>query len=415
MNFMYENNDRSEVSLRYGCNPHQVPARIYAREGSLPFTVLNGVPGYVNLLDALNGWQLVRELRRALDLPSAASFKHVSPAGAAVACELTPALRKAYFVGERELSPLATAYVRARGADPMSSFGDWAAFSDRVDAASALILKREVSDGIIAPDFDGKALDILKKKKLGTYPVIRVDPAYDPSENETREVFGLCLEQKRNDAVIDKSILKNIVTREKELPPPAVRDLLIATITLKYTQSNSVCFAFDGQVIGVGAGQQSRIHCTRLAAEKAETWFLRQHPAVMRLKFREKVKRQARINAIQGYLHYGEMTEQEKRAWVELFEVIPKPLHLPEITDETIPGSGYNSKTGAGNKKERSNGISLSSDAFIPFRDNIDRAARAGVKYIIQTGGSLRDEEVIRAADEYGMVMIFSGLRLFHH
>ena len=389
---------QAEVILRYGFNPNQVPARVYSRENKMPFNVLNGSPGYINMLDALNSWQLVSELKKTLNLPSAASFKHVSPAGAAVGSPLTDTLKKAYFVEGMEMSPLSTAYARARGADRVSSYGDWAALSDTVDLPTARLLNREVSDGVIAPGFDKEALEVLKAKKNGKYAVIEIDPAYKPSDMETREVFGIYFEQKRNDLEINADFLKNIVTVKKELPSSAIRDLIVATITLKYTQSNSIRFAIDGQAIGVGAGQQSRIHCTRLAGEKADRWFLRQHPTILGFKWRKGVGRPQRNNTIDLYL-------QEKLTPTES-EILKETLE--EVPDQFTP-------------KERSDwlskldGVSLSSDAFMPFRDTIDRAFLSGVKYIVQPGNSLRDDEVIKACDGYGMVMVFSGARLFHH
>lgn len=386
-----------EVGLRYGANPHQRPARAYA-SGDLPFAVRNGAPGYVNLLDALNGWQLVRELRRATGLAAAASFKHVSPAGAATAVPLTEALARALRVDPRELSPLALAYARARGADRVSSFGDLAAFSDAVDEATARLLRHEVSDGCIAPGYDARALEILQAKKDGAYVVLEVDPAYDPGPTETRDVFGVTLEQRRNDRALDASLLENVVTREKALPDDAKRDLVVGLITLKYTQSNSVAFALDGQVVGVGAGQQSRIHCTRLAAEKAELWWLRQHPRVLELPLRRGLGRPERDNAIDGYLR-DDLTAPEIAAWRTAFEREPERLSADERRAwiARIPP------------------VACVSDAFLPFRDNVDRAFAAGARYVAQPGGSARDAEVIAACDEHGMVMAFTGVRLFHH
>jgi phosphoribosylaminoimidazolecarboxamide formyltransferase/IMP cyclohydrolase len=388
----------SELILRYGCNPHQTPARIYREGGPLPFTVLNGAPGYINLLDALNSWQLVRELRQVLDLPAAASFKHVSPAGAAVSVPLSDTLKKAYFVDDMDLSPLGVAYARARGADRLSSFGDWAALSDPVDVPTARLLRREATDGVIAPAYDPAALDILKKKREGSYMVLQMDPDYEPEEMETREVFGIAMEQKRNNRITGPEILENVVTQNEEIPPDNARDLLVATVALKYTQSNSICFATDGQVIGMGAGQQNRLACTHLAATKAEAWHLRQHPAVLSLKFKKGLRRPEKINAIELYAR-GEMTSEEREAWEAAFEEVPSDLG-DEAKREWIG---------------RLDGISLSSDAFIPFRDNIDRAARTGVKYVVQTGGSVQDDNVVAAADGYGMTMALSGVRLFHH
>ncbi len=388
----------NEIRLRYGTNPHQAPARIYSKQGPLPLKVLNGAPGYINLLDALNSWQLVRELKEAVNLPAAASFKHTSPAGVGIGLPLSDVLRHTYFVDDLELSPLATAYARARGADRMSSFGDWAALSDTVDAATAHLISREVSDGIIAPGYTPEALDILKDKKKGSYVVLEIDPAYTPPEIETRDVFGITFEQRRNDACINGDLLKNIVTQNRDLPLAAQRDLLISLVTLKYTQSNSVCFALDGQIIGNGAGQQSRIHCTRLAAAKADTWYLRQHPTVLNLKLKKNIKRPDRDNAIDQYLS-EDLTPAEEKIWRENFEEVPERLTLQQ-------------------KRQWLQGlqnVSMGSDGFIPFRDNVDRGQRSGVKYIVQPGNSVRDDLVIQACDEYGMVMIMCGLRLFHH
>jgi phosphoribosylaminoimidazolecarboxamide formyltransferase/IMP cyclohydrolase len=387
-----------ELILRYGCNPHQTPAKAYVNRGVLPFEVLSGSPGYINLMDALNSWQLVRELRQVLDLPAAASFKHVSPAGAAVHAPLSDALRKAYFVDDMDLSPLGVAYARARGADRLSSFGDWAALSDTVDVATARLLNREATDGVVAPDYEPEALEILKKKRDGKYMVLKMDPGYEPEETERKEIFGVVLEQKRNDRITGKEVLENVVTKRKEIPDEKARDLLVATVALKYTQSNSICFATDGQVIGAGAGQQNRLACTDLAARKAESWYLRQHPRVLGFKFRQGLKRPDRINAIELYLR-GDMTPVERQAWESAFQEVPEPL---SDADRRKWLAGLDD-------------VALSSDAFIPFRDNIDRASRTGVKYIVQTGGSIRDDDVTAAADEYGMVMALSGVRLFHH
>ncbi len=388
----------SQLELRYGANPHQKPARVFNPRGELPITVLNGAPGYINLLDALNGWQLVRELKSALSLPAAASFKHVSPAGAAVAAPLTPTLAKAYFVDNIDLSPLATAYARARGADRMSSFGDWISLSDTVDLPTAQIISREVSDGVIAPDYEPEALALLKQKKGGRYTILQIDPRYEPPAMEARTVFGLTLEQRRNDAHINRNVLTNIVSSSKTLPHTAIRDLIVATIALKYTQSNSVCYALDGQVIGLGAGQQSRIHCTRLAGDKADTWWLRQHPKVLGLIFKPKTPRAVKSNAIELYIS-GKMAETERLAWEANFEALPAPLTEAEKADWLA----------------RLTDVVLSSDAFFPFRDNIDRAARSGVRYVLEPGGSVRDEDVLQAADGYGMTVLFSDVRLFHH
>ena len=388
-----------ELNLRYGMNPHQKQAKLTAGGKPLPIRVLNGEPGFINLLDALNGFQLVRELRRATGLPAAASFKHVSPAGAAVYAPLTPELAKAYFVDDMEdLSELAVAYARARGADRMSSFGDAAALSDIVDAPTAKLLKREVSDLVVAPGYTDEALAILKEKKGGKYLILQIDPDYVPDPVETRTVFGLTLEQERNDAVLDESVFENIVTDNKELPDSARRDLLVALITLKYTQSNSVCYTLDGQTIGIGAGQQSRIHCTRLAGDKADRWFLRQHPIALNMKFRPGLPRAERNNAIDLWLEEV-LTPVEQANWEGYFEEVPRRL-TPEEKREWLKGL---------------RGVSYASDAFLPFRDNLDRASRSGVRYVIQAGSSLRDEEVVKAANEYGMVMVYSGVRLFHH
>lgn len=387
-----------EIKLRYGCNPQQIPARVFASRGKLPIKVLNGSPGYINLLDALNSWQLVAELRTALNLPAAASFKHVSPAGAAVAMPLTRELKRVYFVDEMELSGLAIAYARARGADRMSSFGDWAALSDPCDVATAQLLKREVSDGVIAPGFEPGALDILTQKKKGAFGIVEIDPSYKAPETETREVFGINFEQKRNTIAITADTLKKVVTENKDIPAEAQRDLILAQIVLKYTQSNSVCFALGGQVIGVGAGQQSRIQCTRLAATKADKWFLRQHPSIVALEFKEGIGRPERDNAIDKFLE-DVLTPAETFTWQDNFKVAPDRLSQDQ-------------------KREWINlfyGVSFGSDAFFPFRDNIDRAQQSGVRYIVQPGGSVRDDLVIEACNEYGMVMAMSGLRLFHH
>lgn len=388
----------SKIELRYGCNPHQTPAKMYVKEGKMPIRILNGRPGYINMMDALNAWQLVKELNQVLKLPTAASFKHVSPAGAAVAVPMSEELKRAYFVNDRELSPLAIAYARARGADIMSSFGDCAALSHKVDVPTARILSREVSDAVIAPEYDAEALSILKGKKEGKYLVMEIDESYEPPEMETREVFGITLQQKRNNTIPDYGILGNIVTVNRDIPESARRDLIIATIAVKYTQSNSVCFAYGGQVTGLGAGQQSRVHCVRLAAAKSDTWYLRQHPRVLSLKFKRGITRSERNNAIDKYL-LEEITDAERKAWEEVFEKVPEKLAAREKR-EWLDGL---------------KGVSLSSDAMFPFRDNIDRAAQSGVKYVIQAGGSLRDDEVINAANEYGMVMVCSKLRLFHH
>lgn len=390
-------NDK-EILLKYGCNPHQVPARVYVKSGELPIRVLNGQPGYINLLDAMNAWQLVKELRTALNMPSAASFKHVSPAGAAVGLPLNEMMKRVYFVEDMELSPLATAYARARGADRMSSFGDWIALSDPVDLPTAKLIKREVSDGVIAPAFDPEALEIIKQKKNGKFPVVEINPAYTPPEIETKEVFGVVFEQKRNSYPISAAMLKNIVTENKAMTQAAERDLVVATVALKYTQSNSVCLAFDGQVTGVGAGQQSRIHCTRLASSKSDRWYLRQHPKVLALKFRKDLTRPEKINAIEQYLE-EDLTQPEREVWQGMFEKVPEPITREEKAAWVA----------------KLTGVALSSDAFFPFRDNIDRASRSGVKFIVQPGGSVKDDDVIKACNSYGMVMAISNIRLFHH
>ena len=389
-----------KYELKYGCNPNQKPASV-SIDGELPITVLNGRAGYINLLDALNGYQLVRELQLATGLPAAASFKHVSPAGAAIGLPLDDTLKKMYFVDDdTDLSPLACAYIRARGADRMSSFGDFAAVSTKVDMSLARVMHHEVSDGIIAPDFDEDALELLKTKKKGNYTIIRMDPDYVPAPIERRMVDGMTFEQGRNDRLIDAEMRKNIVTENKELPDSAKRDLLIALITLKYTQSNSVCYAENGQTIGVGAGQQSRIHCTRLAGGKADFWHLRQCPKVLELPFRSDIPRANRDNAIDLYLsdeECGDVLDEGK--WQSFFTVRPEPFTREE------------KKAWLANYTE----TCLASDAFFPFSDNIERAHRSGVRYIAQPGGSVRDEDVIKACDEHGIVMAFTGIRLFHH
>lgn len=387
-----------ELKLRYGINPHQVPARAFVADGKLPFRVLAGAPGYVNLLDALNSWQLVRELGQLAGLPAAASFKHASPAGAAVAVPLSAELGESYFVKPAELSPLATAYVRARGADRMSSFGDWAALSDPVDEPTARIISREVSDGCIAPGYAPAALELLRQKKGGRYPVLEIDPGWNPPPVESRQVFGVTLEQARNNATVSAALLGRVVTKNRTIPDAARRDLLIATLALKYIQSNSVCLAWDGQLVGAGAGQQSRIHCTRLACAKAEKWLLRLHPKMRGLAFRKGATRSEKATAIDLLLE-EEATAAELAANLANFATPPEPLSRAERAEWL----------------GQYQGLALGSDAFIPFRDNIDRAARTGVSFVSQTGGSTRDEEVIAAADEYGMVMVFTGLRLFHH
>ena len=390
----------NELELKYGCNPNQKPSKIFMEDGSeLPVTVLNGRPGYINFLDAFNSWQLVNELKAATGLPAAASFKHVSPAGAAVATELSDTLKKIYFVDDLELSPIASAYAKARGADRMSSYGDWVALSDTCDKQTALLLKREVSDGIIAPDYTDEALEILKSKRKGTYNVVKIDTSYVPAAVEHKQVYGITFEQGRNALKIDADMLKNIVTENKELTEEAKRDLIIALITLKYTQSNSVCYAKDGQAIGVGAGQQSRIHCTRLAGNKADIWYLRQNPKVLALPFREDIRRPDRDNTIDVYISDDYEDVLADGIWEQFFTVKPEPLTREE-------------------KKEwlkTLSGVSLGSDAFFPFGDNIERAKRSGVQFIAQPGGSIRDDNVIDTCNKYGMTMAFTGIRLFHH
>ena len=390
-----------ELELKYGCNPNQKPSRIYMEDGSeLPIQVLNGRPGYINFLDAFNGWQLVSELKKATGLPAATSFKHVSPAGAAVGLPLSETLAKIYWVDDLgELSPLACAYARARGADRMSSFGDFISLSDVCDVDTARLIKREVSDGVIAPGYEPEALEILKQKKKGNYNVIQIDPAYEPAKLEHKDVFGITFEQGRNELKIDDEFFSNIVTENKELTEQAKIDLAISMITLKYTQSNSVCFVKDGQAIGIGAGQQSRIHCTRLAGSKADNWFLRQSPQVMNLPFVDSIRRADRDNAIDLYIGEDYMDVLADDAWPNIFKEKPevftreqKREWLDKLTD-----------------------VALGSDAFFPFGDNIDRAKRSGVKYIAQPGGSVRDDHVIDTCNKYGMVMAFTGIRLFHH
>ena len=389
-----------ELELKYGCNPNQKPSRIFMNEGELPITVLNGRPGYINFLDAFNGWQLVSELKRATGLPAATSFKHVSPAGAAVGLPLTDVERKIYWVDDMgELTPLANAYARARGADRMSSFGDFISLSDVCDVATAKLIKREVSDGVIALGYEPEALEMLKAKKKGNYNVIQIDPSYRPAPVEHKEVFGITFEQGRNELVIDKEMLNNIVTESKELPESAKIDLVIALITLKYTQSNSVCYAKGGQAIGIGAGQQSRIHCTRLAGQKADNWFLRQSPKVLNLPFKEKIGRADRDNAIDLYIGDEYMDLLADGEWERTFTEKPevftreeKRAWLDQLQD-----------------------VALGSDAFFPFGDNIERAHKSGVKYVAQPGGSVRDDQVIETCNKYGMTMCFTGIRLFHH
>ena len=389
----------TELELKYGCNPNQKPSRIFMKAGELPLTVLNGKPGYINFLDALNGWQLVRELKRATGLPAAASFKHVSPAGAAVGLPLSDTLRKIYFVGDKPLSPLACAYARARGADRMSSFGDWIALSDVCDLETAMLIKPEVSDGIIAPGYAPEALEVLKAKRKGGYNVVQIDPDYRPAPVEQKDVFGVTFEQGRNEFVIDEALLEDIVTANKALTPEAKRDLMISLITLKYTQSNSVCYVKDGQAIGVGAGQQSRIHCTRLAGQKADNWWLRQHEKVLNLPFMDKIGRPDRDNTIDVYISDEADEVLAEGRWQQFFKTRPEPLTREEKRAWL----------------DQLTGVSLGSDAFFPFGDNIERAHRSGVQYVAEPGGSIRDDNVIAVCDGYDMVMCFTHMRLFHH
>ena len=389
-----------ELELKYGCNPNQKPSKIYMKNGELPIEVLNGKPGYINFLDAFNGWQLVKELKVATGLPAATSFKHVSPAGAAVGLPLTEVERKIYWVDDMgELSALASAYARARGADRMSSFGDFIALSDVCDVDTANLIKREVSDGVIAPGYEPEALEILKAKKKGNYAVIQIDPEYVPEEIETKDVYGITFEQGRNELVINEELFSNIVTENKEIPESAKIDLAIAMITLKYTQSNSVCYVKGGQAIGIGAGQQSRIHCTRLAGSKADNWFLRQNPKVLNLPFKEKIGRADRDNTIDVYMSDDYMDVLADGTWENFFTEKPevftreeKRAWLDQLSD-----------------------VALGSDAFFPFGDNVERAKRSGVKYIAQPGGSIRDDNVIDTCNKYNMAMCFTGIRLFHH
>ena len=389
-----------ELELKYGCNPNQKPSRIYMKSGELPIEVLNGKPGYINFMDAFNSWQLVKGLKAATGLPAAASFKHVSPAGAAVGTPLTELERQIYFVEpDAELSPVACAYIRARGADRLCSYGDWAALSDVCDAATAQYLKNEVSDGIIAPGYTDEALAILKTKKKGNYNVVKIDPDYVPAPDEHRDIFGITFEQGYNDLGITREMFQNIVTDAKELPEEAIRDLLIAQITLKYTQSNSVCYVKDGQTIGVGAGQQSRIHCTRLAGNKANNWWLRQHPKVLGLQFVDGIRRPDRDNAIDIYTSDEYEDILADGVWQNTFKTKPEVLS-PEEKKEWI---------------SKLSGVSVGSDAFFPFGDNVERAHKSGVQYIVQPGGSIRDDHVIATCNKYGIVMAFTGIRLFHH
>lgn len=390
-----------DLALKYGCNPNQKPSRIFVSDGSdLPIEVLNGRPGYINFMDALNGWQLVRDLKAATGLPAATSFKHVSPAGAAVGLPLTDVLKKIYFVDDmEELSPLACAYARARGADRMSSFGDFISLSDTCDASTAKIIKREVSDGVIAPDYTDEALEILKAKKNGNYNVIKIDPEFVPQQLEHKEVFGITFEQGRNELAINNDILANVVTQNKDIPDSAKRDLVISLITLKYTQSNSVCYAYDGQAIGVGAGQQSRVHCVRLAGNKADNWLLRQCPKVLDLPFVDNIRRADRDNAIDVYIGDEYMDVLADGAWQKVFKERPEVFTAEEKRAWL----------------DQAENIALGSDAFFPFSDNIERAKKSGVKYIAEPGGSVRDDAVIECCDKYGMAMAFTGIRLFHH
>ncbi len=390
----------NELLLKYGCNPNQKPSKIFMKDGSdLPIQVLNGKPGYINFLDAFNSWQLVKELKEATGLPAAASFKHVSPAGAAVAVPMSDTLKKIYFVDDLELSPIATAYARARGADRMSSYGDWVALSDTCDKETATLLAREVSDGIIAPGYTEEALAILKTKRKGSYNVVQIDPSYVPAPVEHKDVFGITFEQGRNEVKITEDMLKNIVTENKELPDEAKRDLLISLIALKYTQSNSVCYAKDGQAIGIGAGQQSRIHCTRLAGNKADIWYLRQHPKVLSLPFKEKIRRADRDNTIDVYISDEHMDVLADGVWENFFTEKPEVL-TPEEKKAWL---------------STFSGVSVGSDAFFPFGDNIERARKSGVQYIAEPGGSIRDDNVIDTCNKYNMVMAFTAQRLFHH
>ena len=392
-----------EFELKYGCNPNQKPARIFMADGGdLPIRILNGRPGYINFLDAFNGYQLVRELKAALGKPAAASFKHVSPTSAAIGLPLPERLKKACFaddIEDLEASPLACAYARARGTDRMCSFGDWVSLSDVCDETTALLIKREVSDGVIAPGYTEKALEILKTKRKGNYNIVEIDPAYEPAPAEHKTVFGVTFEQGRNNFRIDLDLLQNIVTKNKDLPPEAAADLILSLITLKYTQSNSVCFAYGGQAIGVGAGQQSRIHCTRLAGSKADTWFLRQSDKVLSLPFRPDLGRPDRDNVIDGYINRNEEDVTAEGVWQKYFTSRPAPF-----TDEEQRAW-----------LDTFSGVSLGSDAFFPFSDNIERAKKSGVSYIAEPGGSIRDDLVIDCCDKYGMVMAFTGMRLFHH
>ena len=388
-----------ELLLKYGCNPNQKPAKIYAKDGELPITVLNGNPGYINLMDAFNSWQLAKELKEATGLAAAASFKHVSPAGAAIAVPLTDTLKKAYFAEDFELSDIATAYIRARGADRMSSYGDFAALSDECDEQTAAVLAKEVSDGIIAPSYTQKALEILKNKRKGTYVVIQIDPDYVPAEIETKDVYGVTFEQKRNEIKFSDEVFSSMPTKNKNIPADAQRDLIISLITLKYTQSNSVCYVKDGQAIGIGAGQQSRIHCTRLAGNKADIWFLRQHPKVLGLPFKTEYKRVDRDNCVDQYISDDGVELLADGVWQDIFTEQPEPFTKEEKLDWL----------------KNLQGVSLGSDAFFPFGDNIERARKSGVAYVVQAGGSIRDDHVIETCDKYDIAMALTGIRLFHH
>ena len=391
----------NEIELKYGCNPNQKPSRIFMEDGSdLPVTVLNGKPGYINFLDAFNGWQLVKELKEATGLPAATSFKHVSPAGAALGLHMSETLKKIYWVDDLgELSPLACAYARARGADRMSSFGDFIALSDVCDEDTARLIKREVSDGVIAPGYTEKALELLKSKKKGNYNIIQIDPSYVPAPIERKQVYGITFEQGRNELKIDKELLSNIVTQNKDIPESALRDMKVALITLKYTQSNSVCYVKDGQAIGIGAGQQSRVHCTRLAGQKADNWFLRQAPQVLSLQFVDSLGRADRDNAIDNYIGDEYMDVLAEGAWQRVFKEKP-PVFTAEEKRAWLDGL---------------KDVTLGSDAFFPFSDNVERAHKSGVKYIVQPGGSVRDDLVISCCDKYNMARVFTGIRLFHH
>lgn len=388
-----------EFLLKYGLNPNQSPASISIKQGELPITVLNGKPGYINFMDALNSWQLVKDLKDATGLPSAASFKHVSPAGAAIGLPLDDTLKKIYFVDDLELSQLASAYARARGADRLCSYGDWIALSDTCDRETALMIKREVSDGVIAPDYDNDALEILKSKRKGSYSIVRIDPGYNPPAEEYRDIYGITFRQGRSDIKFTCDGLKNIVTKNRNIPDAIKRDMLIAQIILKYTQSNSVCYVKGGQAIGIGAGQQSRIHCTRLAGNKADNWFLRQHPKVLGLRFREGIGRPDRDNAIDIYLSDEYTDILEDGVWQESFTQKPPELTAEEKRDFI----------------KNLSGVCVGSDAFFPFGDNVERARKSGAEYIIQPGGSIRDDHVISTCDKYGIAMVFTGTRLFHH